>query len=305
MPVTSTDVIERTIHIDAKPETVFEFLSDSDRFSSWAGRSTTMDPRPGGLFRIDYNGFDIMRGNFVEIVPPSRIVFTWGWETLGDQVRPGQSTVTVTLEPEGDGTRLRLLHEGLGQMDLQGHADGWDFFLSRLVDSVAGRDVGPFAPPLTDAEEYASRLNSLLYQAREVLEAMPDRSWKSMTSEQRATNALAQHMVDHLGLVDVALDVAHGNPSPVNEFTLETLNAGNAQTDRANKDVPRDAVLAALLAQGPQAVEKLKAFSDEELAGSMPMALSGGQPTAARVLIEGPVLNDIAAHLAHIRAAAG
>jgi uncharacterized protein YndB with AHSA1/START domain len=51
-------------------------------------------------------------GEFVEIDPPRRLVFTWGWE--GDEeVPPGSSTVEVTLTPDGDATVLHLVHGDL------------------------------------------------------------------------------------------------------------------------------------------------------------------------------------------------
>ncbi|MGH2610506.1 MAG: SRPBCC family protein, partial [Tepidiformaceae bacterium] len=272
---TQTDIIERTIHIDAKPETVYALLSDPDRMAGWSGRSVTMDPRPGGLFRIDYNGFDIMRGEFVELDPPSRVVFTWGWESLADQTRPGASTVTVTLEPEAGGTRLHLRHEGLAEMDLQGHGEGWDFFLGRLATVAAGGTLEEIAPPLTAAGEYASKLNALLVQARFAIEAIPDAKWKATTSENRAVNALAGHIADHIGVLQIAQGILSGEPSAFANVTLDDLEVRNAERDAAQAAVTRDEVLGAIRTNGPQAVEAIKAMSDADLSASMPMAFAG------------------------------
>lgn len=79
-----------------------------------------------------------MRGEFVEVERPSRIVFTWGWEDPTDAVQPGGSTVEVTLAPEGDATLVRLRHLGLPEPSRNGHAEGWDHFLPRLVDAAQG-----------------------------------------------------------------------------------------------------------------------------------------------------------------------
>src|SRR5512135_861972 len=95
--ITDTNAIEREVRIAARPETVYAFFTDPAKIVQWLGRRAEIEAHAGGLVRIDYNGFDIMRGAFVELVPYSRVVFTWGWETLGDEVQPGQSTVTVTL----------------------------------------------------------------------------------------------------------------------------------------------------------------------------------------------------------------
>jgi uncharacterized protein YndB with AHSA1/START domain len=128
--------IEREIRIEARPEIVFAFWTDPERMARWMGRDVRLDPRPGGAFRIDYNGTDIARGSFVELDPPRRLVFTWGWEAPGDATPPGGSTVEVTLEAVGSGTLLRLRHSGLAPEVVDGHAVGWDQFLPALA-SVA------------------------------------------------------------------------------------------------------------------------------------------------------------------------
>ena len=99
-----------------------------------------MDPSPGGAYRIDYNGSDVASGAFVEVDEPHRIAFTWGWEAPGDPVPPGGSLVEVTLAADGAGTVLRLRHSGLPTESVEGHAEGWDYFLPTLR-SVAEIDA--------------------------------------------------------------------------------------------------------------------------------------------------------------------
>jgi uncharacterized protein YndB with AHSA1/START domain len=45
------------------------------------------------LFRIDYNGTDIVRGEVVEVVANERVVVTWGWEAAGAVTRPDQASL--------------------------------------------------------------------------------------------------------------------------------------------------------------------------------------------------------------------
>ena len=82
-----------------------------------------------------------VRGEYVEVVPNRRVVFTWGWETPGAAVGPGGSTVEIDLEPRGKGTRLRLVHRGLPAAELASHSLGWDHFLPRLVAVAEGGSV--------------------------------------------------------------------------------------------------------------------------------------------------------------------
>ena len=63
------------------------------------GARSRLDARPGGTYAVDVNDVALARGTFVEVVPHSRIVFTFGWEGSGQPVPPGSSTVEVTLTP--------------------------------------------------------------------------------------------------------------------------------------------------------------------------------------------------------------
>jgi len=132
-----TGTVEREVTIAARPETVFAYFVDPERIVRWMGTTAELDATPGGIFRIDYNGKDIARGEFVEVDAPRRVVFTWGWEAPGDATPPGSSTVEVTLTPEGDGTRVHLRHSNLPVEATDGHAEGWDQFLPTLVEVAA------------------------------------------------------------------------------------------------------------------------------------------------------------------------
>jgi len=137
-----TKVVERVITIAARPETVFRLLTDGREYVRWKGESAQLDARQGGVFRIIFpNHTDIVSGKFVEVIPPRRVVFTWGWEN-SPLVAPGTSTVEIDLEPVGSGTRLRLVHRGLPPESLASHTEGWDFFLPRLVSVAEGREPG-------------------------------------------------------------------------------------------------------------------------------------------------------------------
>jgi uncharacterized protein YndB with AHSA1/START domain len=76
----------------------------------------------------------------VEVSPPSRVVFTWGFENSDVGVDPGASTVEVTLAPDGDGTRLRLVHRDLPESERSPHDGGWDEMLGRLAIAATGGD---------------------------------------------------------------------------------------------------------------------------------------------------------------------
>ena len=140
----SNDIVLVERRIKASPLTVYSFFTDRDRWLSWQGVTAEIDPRPGGVFRMNVRGDGFASGRFVAVEPPHRIVFTWGWEGADSPVPPGSSTVEITLEADGDdGTRLTLIHSGLPLPALDMHRDGWNHYLDRLTIRAAGGDPGP------------------------------------------------------------------------------------------------------------------------------------------------------------------
>lgn len=136
-------VVEREVHIDASPETVFEFFTDPVKAVRWMGVSATLDPRPGGVYRVEIGEW-IAVGEFVEVEPPNRIAWTWGWENDDTLTAPGSSTVALTLTPTNGGTHVRLVHSGLpSERAAEAHGHGWDQYMARLSLAAAGGDPGP------------------------------------------------------------------------------------------------------------------------------------------------------------------
>ena len=143
MDATDQTVLERQIRISARPEVVFSFFTDPVKLIRWKGVRAELDPRPGGVYRVEINGRDIVLGKYVEIVPFTRVVFTWGWEGENSPLPPGSTTVEITLIPDGEGTIVRLRHLGLPPEQREAHAEGWEHFLPRLGLAAAGQEPGP------------------------------------------------------------------------------------------------------------------------------------------------------------------
>jgi uncharacterized protein YndB with AHSA1/START domain len=139
------DAVEVEVRIAARPETVFDFFTDPDKMIQWMGRSAELDARPGGAFRCDINGRDIASGEYLELDPPNRVVFSWGWEAGGDSAtKPGTSRVEVLLTTDGEDTRVRLIHHDLPTADsARKHGHGWRHYLDRLAVAGSGGDPGP------------------------------------------------------------------------------------------------------------------------------------------------------------------
>ena len=137
----------REIMIDATPETIWPFLTEPGKHIEWDGTVAELDPRPGGVYRVLVAGQYQSAGEYVEVEPMRKVVFTFGWEQEGHPIPPGSTTVEITLQPEGDKTRVRLVHRGLPDDAISDHGSGWAHYLQRLAVRVSGDDPGPDLGP--------------------------------------------------------------------------------------------------------------------------------------------------------------
>jgi uncharacterized protein YndB with AHSA1/START domain len=137
----------REVLIDARPETVFEFLTVPSRHIEWEGTEAELDARPGGVYRVLIGGSHRAVGEFVEVIPNEKVVFTFGWDVPDHPIPAGSTTVECTLHAEGDKTRLRLVHRGLPDDAVADHTRGWDHYLARLAIVGGGGDAGPDVGP--------------------------------------------------------------------------------------------------------------------------------------------------------------
>jgi uncharacterized protein YndB with AHSA1/START domain len=141
--MTEPNPLEVSVHIAARREVVYRYFVDPARYARWMGSSVTLDPVPGGIYRVFLREGVEASGHFVEVDPPRRLVFTWGW-TNDPVVAPGATRVVVTLEEQDGGTTVVLRHFGLpDELQYQHHRKGWEMYLHRLVVRVAGGDPGP------------------------------------------------------------------------------------------------------------------------------------------------------------------
>ena len=137
-------VVERWVK--ASPEKVYRYLTDSVDWARWQGIDATIEATPGGIFRIQMANGMQARGQFVELDPDRRVMFTWGWVDYPG-CPPGSSTVELDLMPEDDRTLIRLVHRGLAPDERPLHTMGWSHHLPRLVSVVEGGDPGPDPGP--------------------------------------------------------------------------------------------------------------------------------------------------------------
>ena len=131
---------------DAPRAQVFAAWTDPQKIVHWFGPNETvagsvrakMDVRSGGSYQMNFQTEDgenhQVGGLYREVVPDSRLVFTWAWHSTPER----ESLVTVTVAKDGDGTMLTLHHEQFfDDKAREGHNRGWTGTLDKLEQYFA------------------------------------------------------------------------------------------------------------------------------------------------------------------------
>ena len=104
-----------TVRVDASRRL---YRADLQPFVQWMADDATLDPRPGGVVRWTHASGDTCAGEYVELVPARRVVFTYGWERGGvenadDRANlPGEAKswdLAETLLERADVTRSTMI----------------------------------------------------------------------------------------------------------------------------------------------------------------------------------------------------
>ncbi len=137
----TTLIVKRIVQ--ASREKIFRAWTDPEEMKKWWGpegctpSSVEIDLRVGGRYRISTcrseAGEEIfVNGEYCEIVPPERIVFTWNWEPPGMEL--GETLVTVEFRERGGATEIVLTHERLPDEKTRDlHGMGWNSALDCLA----------------------------------------------------------------------------------------------------------------------------------------------------------------------------
>jgi uncharacterized protein YndB with AHSA1/START domain len=139
-----------SIFIEADPEEVFDHFTRPDALVRWMGDRAILDPRAGGEFTVFFED-RCVRGRYVEIDRPRRLVISWGREG-SREMPPFSSTLEVVFSREANGTRVNIVHHGLPASETARHALGWRHYLGRLRVFAEGREPGPHRTPPTLTE---------------------------------------------------------------------------------------------------------------------------------------------------------
>ena len=139
--------IEKDVLIDAPAEVVWAVVTEPDQVRRWFADEVTLEARPGAdgtlVFKNAERGDQTIHLRVVEVRRPERFSFRW---THPEGTEPGPANsvlVEFTLEPEGDGTRLRVIETGADELEwteqakaefVADHTGGWEHFMARAQE---------------------------------------------------------------------------------------------------------------------------------------------------------------------------
>jgi uncharacterized protein YndB with AHSA1/START domain len=146
--VSDTDLESAALRLersfDAPAEDVFDAWTNPEVLRRWWCAGTDwrtpvaeVDLRVGGGYRLSMEDPEAsarytVRGEYIEVRRPQRLVYSWSWEDSGGQ--PGHvSTVAVDFLGDGQRTTVVVEHSGLESADSrEKHRVGWEGCLENL-----------------------------------------------------------------------------------------------------------------------------------------------------------------------------
>jgi uncharacterized protein YndB with AHSA1/START domain len=132
------DQIERETFIAAPVERVWTLITEAEHLGRWFGDAgAEIDLRPGGAMVLRWDEYGESLCRVVAVEPQARFSYRWApfKDPGGAEPVDGNSTlVEFTLQPEADGTRLRVVESGFASLDTtdeqraanhEGNTEGW------------------------------------------------------------------------------------------------------------------------------------------------------------------------------------
>lgn len=132
-----------TRDFDAPAALLFSLWSDVDHFTQWMGPEgfdcpdASIDFRVGGkyrgMIRSKDHGDNWFGGEYREIEPPHRLVFTWKWDEGPSSEM--QTLVTITFREHANGMTTMTFHQTpfINVERRDAHVGGWTSLFNKLA----------------------------------------------------------------------------------------------------------------------------------------------------------------------------
>ena len=215
---------ETSVLVPLDPDETFALLTEPERLRRWQAVTARVELRAGGEYRWTIIPGHTASGTITEVEPGKRLVFTWGWEDSED-LPPGASTVTITLEPTEGGTRVNLVHSGLTPAQAEGHLQGWNHYGERLVAAARNGDAGADEWATFESGDALTATEASLAVCQTVLRQLRPGDGSAQTPcAEFNVDKLVEHLVGSLHL----LGAAGGAPAPADQTGTPEVRVANA-----------------------------------------------------------------------------
>ena len=162
-------------NVKASAELIYQAFTNASSLREWLCDVSTTNPDVGGrIYLAWYRGY-FATGNFIELVPNQKIVFSW----IGKN-EPGWTQVQITITPleNQEGCSVELSHNGIGKDAAWEDArveitKGWEMGMENLKATLEeGRDLRVMNRPLIGI--YPEDVDALTESSKEKLDIPVD-----------------------------------------------------------------------------------------------------------------------------------
>ncbi|MGO9568789.1 MAG: SRPBCC domain-containing protein [Desulfomonilaceae bacterium] len=119
--------LPKTIHLaavlPAPPDDIFDMYLDPVAHAAFTGAPVSIGAYAGAEFKA-FEG--TLMGTILQVVPKRLIVQSWRakhWTDIDID-----STLVLTFWPQGNGTRIELVHVNVADHDFAGVSQGWEVY---------------------------------------------------------------------------------------------------------------------------------------------------------------------------------
>jgi uncharacterized protein YndB with AHSA1/START domain len=143
------DSLRFSKQIETSLDVVYRAFTNASCLREWLSDGASTLPKPGGRIMMWWNSGYFTAGEYLVLEPGHQIVFTWH-----GKAEPATTEVSVHLTPEGSGTKVVLIHSGIGSdvswNDVRNEINrGWEKGLENLASILeVGKDLRIYNRPM-------------------------------------------------------------------------------------------------------------------------------------------------------------
>jgi uncharacterized protein YndB with AHSA1/START domain len=113
-----SDSVTRETVLDLDLDEAWRAVTEPGELEQWLADDVEIEPVEGGDLRVRFGDGGERAGTVEVVAEPSRVV--WRWHPVGDPDLT--TTVSIDLEPDPAGTRIRIVESGFDSLPLAGRS---------------------------------------------------------------------------------------------------------------------------------------------------------------------------------------